>query len=496
MRTGNWKPAVLSADDAVQLIPDGATVASAGFVGCAHPEALTAAIERRFLAEQHPCDLTLIYAAGQGDGKARGLNHFAHEGLVRRVIGGHWNLAPGLGRLAVEGKIHAYNFPQGVISRLFREIAAGGPGVVTHIGWDSFVDPRHDGGRLNTSTPEDLVELVTLRGETWLLYHSLPIHVGLVRGTTADERGNISMEDEVMTGEALAIAQAARNSGGKVIAQVARISHGEVRDPKSIRIPGIFVDAIVVAAPGQHMQTFAEVFNASYVQQAPAVPVPAFTFTHPKLAIARRAYTEIQDGDVINLGIGLPEGVAQVAGGEGRLDRFTLTVEAGAIGGLPAGGLSFGASSSPQAILDQPSMFDFYDGGGLDIAFLSMAECDELGNVNVSRFGGRVAGAGGFIDISQTARRVVFLGTFLAGDGQRKFVKRVEHVTFSGIRAVGAGQKVLYVTERGVFRLTQNGLELIEIAPGLDAERDLLADMDFKPVIAKRLAVMPAACFI
>ena len=488
---------VVSAARALALVCDGDTVASTGFVGIGFAENLAVALEQRFLAEGRPRGLTLVYAAGQGDGADRGLNHLGHEGLVAGVIGGHWGLVPKLQQLAVHNRIEAWNLPQGVISHLFRDIAAGRPGHLSRVGLGTFVDPRLGGGRINARTTTERVRLLPIGGEDFLFYPAFPVHVALIRATTADADGNLTMEREALTLESLAVAMAAHNSGGIVIAQVERLAAAHTLHPHSVKVPGVLVDCIVVAEkPEYHQQTFAEPYSAAF---AGDVRVPetgiAPMAMGPRKVIARRAALELQPGNVVNLGIGMPEAVAAVAAEEHVADLITMTAEPGVIGGIPAGGLNFGAALNAHAIVDQPYQFDFYDGGGLDIAFLGMAQVDAEGNVNVSKFGSRLAGAGGFINISQNARRLVFVGSFMAA-GVDKFLAVVEHRTFSGREAWRRGQSVLYVTERAVFGLHGDGLELLEIAPGLDLERDVLAHMAFRPVVARSVRVMDASLFV
>ncbi|HKM01619.1 MAG TPA: CoA-transferase [Sedimentibacter sp.] len=507
------KMTVFTADEAVKLVKNGQTVATSGFVGSGCPEALTKALEKRFLDTGEPKNLTLFYAAAQGNRDGSGADHFAHVGLTKRVIAGHWNLAPALGQLVIDNKIEGYNLPQGTLSQLCRDIAAHKIGTITHVGLNTFVDPRKQGGKLNEITKENIVELVEILGQEKLLYKSFPLDIAFIRGSYADELGNVSMEREVVPTEVTAIAQAVKNSGGKVIVQVERIVKAGSLDPRLVKIPRIYVDGIVVANPQDHEQCFGHKFDPSLTGdiQIPldSIPIPPLS---AKKIIGRRAAMELKENSVVNLGIGIPEYISMVANEEGIGDYMTLTVEAGPVGGVPAGGSQFGASINPECILDQPVQFDFYDGGGVDLAFLGLAEVDEIGNINVSKFGPKLAGCGGFINITQNAKRVFFCGTFTAGglktkveDGKlvivqegksRKFIKAVEQITFSGEYAVKTKQPVMYITERAVFELRPDGVYLTEIAPGIDLQTQVLDLMDFVPKMDGKPRIIDEAIFI
>ncbi|MGD8790143.1 MAG: CoA-transferase [Burkholderiales bacterium] len=493
---------IVSAKAAIDIIQDGDVIATSGYGGHGVPEQLLVALETRFLETGSPENLTIVHSTGQGDAKERGLNHLAHKGLVKRIIGGYYGLSPKLMQLAVDDQVEAYNFPEGCILQLYRDIAAGKPGTFSKVGLGTYVDPRLGGGRMNSVTEEELVEVMKLGGSEWLFYHAFPINVAFLRGTTADTNGNISIEREALVLEDLSLAMAARNSGGYVICQVERVAQAGSLSSRSIRIPGMMVDCVVVGEPEHHKQNYGTDYNPAFSGEirVPPQAVKPMPLDERKI-IARRCATELRANSVINLGIGMPEGIGSVCSEE-RIYRYvTLTADDGIVGGVPMKGLDFGAATNADALLDHATAFDFIDGGGIDIAFLGMAQADQYGNVNSSKFGNRITGCGGFIDISQNSRKVVFVGTFRAGglevaiengaleirqEGKaRKFLKEVEQITFSGKVAVANGQPVLFVTVRCVLRLTPDGLEVVEIAPGIDIERDVLSGFEFEPIVRK-----------
>ena len=503
---------IMTAAEVAASIEDGQTIAASGFVASTIPEALLIALEKRFLDTGSPKNLTYFYAGSQGSWGGTGGDRFAHKGMTKRVICAHYATAPALGKCLLNNEFEGYNFPQGALTNLFREIAAHKVGTITHVGLHTFVDPRVEGGKINEMTKEDLVEVVNIGGREMLWFKTFPINVAFIRGSYADENGNVTVHREVGPGEVTAIAQAAKNTGGKVYVQVEKIVKAGSLDAKMVKIPGIYVDALIVAEPHEHEQSIGCDFDPSLTGEV-RVPVgsPAPLPLDAKKIIGRRAAMELVDGVVVNLGVGTPEFVSSVANEEGISDYITLTVEAGPIGGVPQGGNRFGSARNAEAILCHHEQFDFYDGGGLDLAFLGLAESGKDGSINVSKFGPKLAGCGGFMHITQSAKKVFFLGTFTAGglktsikDGklvidnegrERKFVDKVEQITFNGPYNAELGKPVKYITERAVFELRKDGVYLVEIAPGIDLQTQVLDLMDFAPKMDGEPKLMDAKLF-
>lgn len=505
---------VITAKEIAAMVSDDAWLVSQGMGAAAVPEELLLELENRFLDCGHPSGLHVIHSSGEGYGH-RGLNHVGHEGMLAWILGGHYGPAHEVQKLMIENKIKAYNWPQGVISCMFRDIAGRRP-TLSKIGLYTFVDPRLEGGKMNSCTTEDTIAVTQVDGEEYLRYQQPPrLDFAFIRGTYADEKGNISMEEEGATFETLAVAQAVHNTGGKVVVQVKELVKTGSLDPRLVKIPGQFVDYVVpsVDPAHNHMITF-------HLEDEPALrggcrKVLAHTQTDETLTakkiIGRRCLMELQPNSVINLGIGIPDGIGVVAEEEGMTGQFTLSVESGPIGGVPTSDKDFGCAYNPEAIIDQCAQFDGYDGGGLSQSFLGLAEVAADGSLNVSKFGPKAVGAGGFINIAQSTHKVVFCGTLTAvglkiaaADGKltilqegtiHKFVKQLQQVTFSGPYAVKNGQDVLYVTERAVFRLTEDGVMLTEIAPGIDLQTQILDQMDFLPRIAPDLKEMDSRIF-
>jgi propionate CoA-transferase len=505
---------LIAVEEAVGAISDGATVMVGGSgAGHAVPQLFIDTLARVYRRQGHPRDLTTVRVVGIGDFGQRGFSQLALPGLMRRTIGSNIGNEPALGEMVAAGRLEAYSFPQGVLSQLCREIAAGRPGLLTAVGLDTYVDPRQGGGKQGTAV-QDLVEVVELAGQEWLFFRAFPIDVAVIRGSVIDEDGNLSLEDEAIDGEMLAMAMAAHNSGGKVIAQARRLVGRGSLPPRRIKVPGALID-LAYLDPEQ-TQTYLTGYSPFYAGQL-RTPTPT---THPlrpqvpldiRKAIARRSLLEFRPGDICNLGFGISQSIGAIAAEEGVADRLVLTVEQGVFGGVPAGGQDGGAGVNQQAIIDQPSMFDFYDGGGLDVASLSFAEVDAEGNVNVHAFEGRLRGPGGFPNISARTRRLCFVGTFTAGgfsadlgtgrlviekEGSTpKFVPKVREVTFSARMARLRQQQVRYITERAVFSLEEDGVTLIEVADGIDAEHDVIAHMGFRPHMGVRVGRMDPRIF-
>lgn len=503
---------IITAEQAAQLIKDGSTVAIGAMGLSGWPEEVAQDIEKRFFETGHPRDLSIKQGCATGDWKERGVNRLGHEGMVKKWAGAHIGSSANMSKLVRENKISAHCLPQGVIVNLWREIAAKRPGLITKVGLGTFVDPRLEGGKMNDVTEEELVKLIEFEGEEYLFYKSFPVDVALIRGTTADEKGNLTIDKDGWIFEILPIAQATKNSGGIVIAQVEYLAQAGTLHPKKIKVPGALVDYIVVATKQEACwQTEGLYYDPAFSGdvKVPLEAVPKLPLTDQKV-IVRRASMELVKNAIVNLGYGIPADVAKIAAEEGVSELMTLTTEAGAFGGVPAAPPHFGNTYNAEAMIEHGAMFDYYDGGGLDVAYLGLAETDRFGNVNVSKFGPRITGPGGFINISQNAKKVVYVGNFNVGaemkvedgklvivkEGTRmKFRDHVEQVTFSGSYAAKINQNVLYITERAVFTLEDGEVTLIEIAPGVDLERDILKQMEFKPKISKDLKLMDEDIF-
>jgi len=503
---------VVTPDQAAALIKDGATISWVTAGLCGFPEELAIALEKRFLETGHPRDLFNTHSCGCGDWKTRGMNHMGHEGMVRKHIAGHIGEAPMLGKLVSENKVECHLFPQGVLTHLYRQMAGGKIGVITKVGLGTYVDPRRQGGKINDITKDDMVELIEFQGEEYLYFKPFNIDVAMIRGTIADEDGNMTMDEEPLFLEALHLAMAAKRNGGIVIAQVKYVAQARTLNPKAVKVPGVLVDYIVVGKPENHLQTRVTLNEPAFDGRIrkPLASVEPIPLDERKI-IGRRAAMEMKKGAVVNMGIGMPDTVSNTAADENVSDLMSLTIELGAFGGVPAQGMDFPAAINPDCIVDHPNMFDFYDGGGLDICFLGAAQIDEEGNTNVSKFGPKVVGPGGYVNISSSSKKVVFCGTLTASGAEyevadgtikilkegkiKKFVKECDHVTFSGKYSAKRGQEVVYVTERAVFTLENGEVTLIEIAPGLDVEKDVIAQMEFRPKISPNLKEMPAEIF-
>jgi len=501
-------PRIIDAYQAAELIKDGQSLCiGGGGAGHAVPDKLMEALGKRFTNTSTPRQIRVLHPCGIGENKYRGMNHLAHEGLVETVIGGFWGNAPSMGKLAMDNKIKGYNFPQGVLGHLMRSTAGNEKGLLKKTGLHTFADPRYEGGKVNEITKEDLVELIKINGEEFLFYHTIPVDVAFIRGTSIDKEGNLTMEDEVATFAMLSIAQAAKVNGGIVIAQVKKINQEHAK-PVQVKVPGVLID-YVVKVPDQTM-TFITDWEEAFIDRRANYKTEELTLTGVKRVIARRASMELRRKSFVNLGYGIPDGIPIVAREEGILSEITFMIEQGQTDGVIATGLNFGAMYNPAIIVDDPYQFDFFHGGGLDICYLGFAQVDQYGNVNASRFNRHFTGAGGFIDISQNTKKVVFCGAFAAkaeltvkenglkieSPGKfKKFISQVEQITFNGQYAMEKGQEVLYCTERAVFRLVKDGIELIEIAPGIDLEQDIISMMEFKPKISNDLKIINPKVF-
>ena len=507
---------LITKEEAAALVQDGMTVGVGGFGAYGAPESLLQALADRFDATGHPAGLTVTCTVSPGNNtyENEGLNRIAKDGLINTIIAGHLANPPMIAEMVAENRLAAYTLPLGVVVHLYDAIAGHKPAVLTKVGLGTYADPRKEGCKANTKTEaqnRDIVELVHLTEGDFLLYKTFPIQLCFIRATCADEKGNVSMEEEAVGDFSLNMAAAVHNSGGIVVVEAGKIVKTGTIPPKKVRVHASIVDYAVIADGSKYRQGYAAA-NRGELSGSFQIPVAALEpmkMSNRKI-IARRGAMELVPNCLINLGIGMPSGIGSVANEEGI--SATLSLESGPQGGVPVEGLGFGASVNPEVIYNLSDIFHLYDGGVLSMTFLGAAEIDGHGNVNVSKFGSRCTGPGGFINISQNTPRVHFIGTFTTGglretvengkliilqEGQqRKFCKKIQQITFSGDYAASTGQQVMYITERAVFRLDGHELLLTEIAPGIDLQKDILDQMEFRPKIADNLRLMDSRIFL
>lgn len=507
----------ITAEEAAKKIKDGSTVCTIGMTLVSASESVLKAIEKRFESSGHPANITLVHSCGQSDRKD-GIQHFAHEGLVKRIIGSHWGLQPKWMEMISENKVEAYCLPQGQIAQLYRSMACGLPGKMSKVGLGTFIDPRIESGKMNERTKplEDIVDIIKYDGEEYMFYKQIPLDTVLIRGTVCDESGNLTTTEEAMKLEVLPAVLAAKRYGGRVIAQVKQVVQSGTINPKEVTVPGVFIDDVVVCENPleDHRQTSSWYFDPSYCGQArvPEQNIAPPPFNERKF-IARRGTQELYRGAVVNLGTGIPNDmVGKVCNEEKVSDDIMITVESGIYGGVQAGGIDFGVGQNLSAMIGHHEQMDYYNGAGVDITFMGVGELGEDGSVNSTKMGTRCTGAGGFIDITQNAKKVVFLGTFTARGAEykfdngklnivkegkiRKMVKQVAQLSFNGPMARKKGQEVVIITERAVFELCEKGVLLTEIAPGIDLQTQILDMMEFKPFISPDLKLMDEKLFI
>lgn len=503
------RPDFITAKEAVDKIKSGTTICTIGMTLVSSSETILKELEHRFLETGEPNSLTYVHTCGQSDRSAGAVYHMANEGMTKRIIGGHWGLCPRMMNLVSENKIEAYNLPQGQMANMFHSMALREPGKISKIGLGTFIDPRLEGGKMNERTKvlEDIVDVITIDGEEYLRYKEIPIDTLIIRGTYADENGNISTQHEAMVLEILPAVMATKRFGGQVICQVERIVKAGSISPKEVIVPGVLVDAIVVCEDPvhEHRQTSSWYYDPSYSGQgwAPETKTEPIPLNVRKI-IGRRAMMELEQDMVINVGTGIPNDViGAIIAEENISEDITITVESGIYGGVPAGGIDFGISRNAQALIPHDRQFEYYNGAGIDYTFMGAGEMDATGNVNSTKMGDKSPGAGGFIDITTRAKNVIFCSTFtgkglkvafdenglhIVEEGKiRKMVKEVQQISYNGKIAASTGQNMVFVTERAVFRLTQEGPMLIEIAKGIDLQKDVLDQMDFLPLIAEDL---------